>query len=141
MAGEGGRATVLPCDITDQAALEQAVTTALTEFGAIDILVNNAGSSYRRPFAELGREDMIADLDLKVFAAVRLAQLVSPAMKARRWGRIINVVRANAQAPTGESAPTTHSRSAGLPPPKVMYQELAPWNILVNAPCSRGLTS
>src|SRR3546814_15447035 len=49
MAGEGGRATVLPCDITDQAALEQAVTTALTEFGAIHILDNNAGSSYRRP--------------------------------------------------------------------------------------------
>src|SRR3546814_6052271 len=52
MAGEGGRATVLTCDITDQAALEQAVTTALTEFGAIDILVNNAGSSYRRPRSE-----------------------------------------------------------------------------------------
>src|SRR3546814_5508320 len=120
MAGEGGRATVLPCDITDQAALEQAVTTALTEFGAIDILVNNAGSSYRRPFAELGREDMIADLDLKVFAAVRLAQLVSPAMKARRWGRIINVVSANAKAPKGESAPTTLSRSAGLTLTKVI---------------------
>src|SRR3546814_16083742 len=102
MAGEGGRATVLPCDITDQAALEQAVTTALTEFGAIDILVNNAGSSYRRPFAELGREAMIADLDLRVFAAVRLAQLVSPAMKARRWGHTSNVVRANAKATEGE---------------------------------------
>src|SRR3546814_4394117 len=62
VAGEGGRAVALPCDITDQAALEQAVTAALKDFGAIDILVNNAGSSYRRPFAELGREDMIADL-------------------------------------------------------------------------------
>src|SRR3546814_11982549 len=75
---------------------------------------------------------MIADLDLKVFAAVRLAQLVSPAMKARRWGRIINVVSANAKAPKGESAPTTLSRSAGLTLTKVMSQELAPWNILVN---------
>src|SRR3546814_9987082 len=119
MAGEGGRATVLPCDITDQAALEQAVTTALTEFGAIDILVNNAGSSYRRPFAELGREDMIADLDLKVFAAVRLAQLVSPAMKARRWGRIIHVASANAKAPKGASAPPTPRRPAGLTLPKI----------------------
>src|SRR3546814_4821134 len=78
---------------------------------------------------------MIADLDLKVFAAVRLAQLVSPAMKARRWGRIINVVSANAKAPKGESAPTTLSRSAGLTLTKVMSQELAPWNILVNALC------
>src|SRR3546814_11706253 len=82
VAGEGGRAVALPCDITDQAALEQAVTAALKDFGAIDILVNNAGSSYRRPFAELGREDMIADLDHKAFAAVPLAQLVSPARRS-----------------------------------------------------------
>src|SRR3546814_16868938 len=54
-------------------------------------------------------------------------------MKARRWGRIINVVSANAKAPKGESAPTTLSRSAGLTLTKVMSQELAPWNILVNA--------
>lgn len=131
----GGRAIARPCDITDQAALEQVVTSVLKEFGVIDILVNNAGSSYRRPFADLGREDMIADLDLKVFAAVRLAQLLSPAMKARRWGRIINVVSANAKAPKGESAPTTLSRSAGLSLTKVMSHELASWNILVNALC------
>src|SRR3546814_4653726 len=56
-------------------------------------------------------------------------------MKARRWGRIINVVSANAKAPKGESAPTTLSRSAGLTLTKVMSQELAPWNILVNALC------
>lgn len=131
----GGRAVARPCDITDQAHLAQVVAAALKEFTAVDILVNNAGSSYRRPFSELGREDMIADLDLKVFAAVRLAQLVAPAMKARRWGRIVNVVSANAKAPKGESAPTTLSRSAGLTLTKVLSQELAAWNILVNALC------
>jgi NAD(P)-dependent dehydrogenase (short-subunit alcohol dehydrogenase family) len=136
VAGEGGgRAIAHPCDITDQAALDQAAMAALKEFGTVDILVNNAGSSYRRPFAELGREDMIADLDLKVFAAVRLAQLLTPAMKEQRWGRVINVVSANAKAPKAESAPTTLSRSAGLTLTKVMSQELAPWNILVNALC------
>ena len=131
----GGRAVAIPCDVTDRAQVEQAVTAALKDFGAVDILVNNAGSSYRRPFMDLSREDMIADLDLKVFAAVRLGQLVSPAMKERRWGRIINVVSANAKAPKGESAPTTLSRSAGLTLTKVMSRELAPWNILVNALC------
>src|SRR3546814_7924269 len=48
---------------------------------------------------------------------------------------IINVVSANAKAPKGESAPTTLSRSAGLTLTKVMSQELAQWNILVNALC------
>src|SRR3546814_12850590 len=76
---------------------------------------------------------MIADLDLKVFAALRLAQLVSPAMKARRWGRIINVVSPNAKPPKGGSAPATLSRSAGLTLTTVMSPELAPWNLLVNA--------
>lgn len=131
----GARVLAHPCDVTDAVQSERAVAAGIDVFGGIDILVNNAGSSFRRPFPELGRDDMIADLDLKVFAAVRLGQLVTPGMKEQRWGRVINVVSANAKAPKGESAPTTLSRSAGMTLTKVMSLELAPWNILVNALC------
>lgn len=133
--GGPGGAEGIVCDVTDAEGVRRAVARAEEKYGRIDILVNNAGSSFRRPFAEMSRDDMIADLDLKLFAAVRLGQLVLPAMKAQRWGRIINVVSINAKAPEGASAPTTLSRAAGLALTKAMSRELAPWNILVNALC------
>ena len=125
----------MSCDVSNQDALSNAITEIRGKFGGIDILVNNAGSSYRRPFEEMTREDMIADMDLKLFAAVRAGQLVLADMKERRWGRIINVVSANGKAPKAGSAPTTLSRAAGISLTKTMSRELAPWNILVNALC------
>ncbi|WP_445503264.1 SDR family NAD(P)-dependent oxidoreductase [Microvirga sp. G4-2] len=130
-----GRVVGHACDVTDKDRVDEVVAAVLAEFGAVDILVNNAGSSNRSPFEELTRDGMIADMDLKLFAAVNLAQKVVPGMKERRWGRIINVVSANGKAPKAASAPTTLSRAAGITLTKVMSQELAPWNILVNALC------
>jgi 3-oxoacyl-[acyl-carrier protein] reductase len=126
-----GRIQGIACDVTDREALEAAAAQA----GGIDILVNNAGSSLRRPLDGLDRDVMIADLDLKLFAAVRLAQLVTPGMKARRFGRILNVLAVAGKAPGAGSAPTTLSRAAGLALTKALSLELAPWNILVNALC------
>lgn len=130
-----GRVVGHACDVTDKSRVEEVVAAIVAEFGAVDILVNNAGSSNRSPFEELTRDGMIADMNLKLFAAVNLAQKVVPGMKERRWGRIINVVSANGKAPKAASAPTTLSRAAGITLTKVMSQELAPWNILVNALC------
>lgn len=124
-----GRVQGIACDVTD----ERAVADALGRVGPIDILVNNAGSSFRRPLAELGRDDMLADLDLKLFAAVHLARLVTPGMKERRWGRIVNVLAIAAKAPDAGSAPTSLSRAAGMALTKAMSRELAPFNVLVNA--------
>lgn len=130
-----GRIVGHACDILDRDRVREVMAEVEAEFGGVDILVNNAGSSNRSPFEDLSRESLIADMDLKLFSAVNLAQLVVPGMKERRWGRIINVVSANGKAPKAASAPTTLSRAAGITLTKVMSQELAPWNILVNALC------
>jgi 3-oxoacyl-[acyl-carrier protein] reductase len=130
-----GRVLGIPCDVTDQGRVEAAVAEGAARLGPIDILVNNAGSSFRRPLPELTRADLIADLDLKLLAAVHLARLVTPAMKERRFGRILNVVAIIGKAPNAGSAPTSLSRAAGIALTKSMSLELAPWNILVNALC------
>jgi NAD(P)-dependent dehydrogenase (short-subunit alcohol dehydrogenase family) len=54
-------------------------------------------------------------------------------MKQRRWGRIINVLNIGAKAPAANSAPTSVSRAAGLALTKVLANEGAPHNVLVNA--------
>jgi len=54
-------------------------------------------------------------------------------MKARKWGRIINVLNTYAKAPAASSAPTSVSRAAGMALTKVMASEGGEHNILVNA--------
>jgi 3-oxoacyl-[acyl-carrier protein] reductase len=58
---------------------------------------------------------------------------VSPQMKERRWGRIINVLNIGAKAPRANSMPTSVSRAAGMAMTKALSQEFAPFNVLVNA--------
>jgi NAD(P)-dependent dehydrogenase (short-subunit alcohol dehydrogenase family) len=105
----------------------------MARLGAIDILVNNAGQSQRGKFDELTDEMWQADLELKLFAAIRLTRLAFPGMRQRRWGRVINVLNIGAKAPQPESAPTSVSRAAGLALTKVLAGEGAPHNVLVNA--------
>ena len=132
-AATGGRVGAYPCDVTDPNAIEAAVTQATSELGDIDILVNNAGQSQTGRFEDLTDEVWQYDLDLKLFAAIRLSRLVFPGMKARRWGRIVNILNTAAKAPPPGSAPTSVSRAAGMALTKVLAGEGAPHNVLVNA--------
>lgn len=121
------------CDVSDAQALSSLWEQVSSEFGHVDILVNNAGRSRALPFEEITDEIWQADLDLKLFAAIRLARLALPGMKERRWGRIINILNLGARAPGPRSAPTSVSRAAGLALTKVLAGEGAPYNVLVNA--------
>lgn len=123
------------CDVSDVCAIEQTWAQVKADFGKVDILVNNAGASARHPIDSLGLDMLQSDFDMKVKAALRLAQLAVPDMRAQRWGRIINVVNIGAKAPAAGTAPTTMNRAAGIAMTKVMAGEFAPDNVLVNALC------
>jgi NAD(P)-dependent dehydrogenase (short-subunit alcohol dehydrogenase family) len=133
--GAQGKVLALASDVTRPDQIQQLVAKVTAELGKIDILVNNAGSSLRGNFEELTDDQWQADMDLKLFAAIRLARAVIPGMKARKWGRMINVVSIGGKAPPGASAPTTVTRAAGIALTKVLSQEFAQYNILVNALC------
>src|SRR5215469_6419921 len=86
--------------------VKRAYDEAMRALGKIDIVVNNAGTSNTSAFEALTDEVLQADLDLKLFGAVRLTRLAWPQMKERRWGRVINVLNIGAKAPRAGSAPT-----------------------------------
>jgi 3-oxoacyl-[acyl-carrier protein] reductase len=132
-AGAKGKVAVFPCDVSKAADLARAYAGVMEVFGKVDILVNNAGESKALPFATITDEVWQADLDLKLFAAIRTSRLVLEQMKSRRWGRIINVLNIGAKAPRAGGAPTAVSRAAGLALTKVLAGEYAPHNVLVNA--------
>ena len=128
-----GRVVTVPCDVSKAKDCRRAYDSAMGEFGKIDILVNNTGTSRAMPFEQITDEIWQEDLDLKLFAAIRLTRLVFPQMKERRWGRIINVLNIGAKAPRAGGAPTAVSRAAGMALTKILASEGAAHNVLVNA--------
>ena len=126
-------ATPIEANVGTADGCDRAYAEAERALGGIDILVNNAGTSARAPFLDVTDADWQADLDLKLFAAIRLSRLVWRGMQARKWGRIINVLNTGAKAPPAGGAPTAVSRAAGLALTKVLAGEGAPHGILVNA--------
>ncbi len=132
-AAPGAEVATVAADVSTAEGCERAFRGAEAAFGRVDILVNNAGTSQRGPFAEVSDALWQADLDLKLFAAIRLCRLAMPGMRARRWGRIINVLTIVAKAPPAEGAPKAVSRAAGMALTKVLANEGAKDNVLVNA--------
>lgn len=130
---EGAEVRSYVCDVSDPGQISQMHDRVTADFGAVDILVNNAGQSAAMPFADISDEVWQADLDLKLFAAIRLTRLVWPQMLEKNWGRVINVLNTAAKAPPPNSAPTSVTRAAGMALTKVLAGEGAPHNILVNA--------
>ena len=128
-----GKVEAISCDLLDATATVDAFGVAEAALGKIDILVNNAGTSKAGPFLEISDEEWQADFDLKLFAAIRLCRLALPAMQARKWGRIINVLNIGAKAPGPNGAPTAVARAAGMALTKVLAGTGAPDNVLVNA--------
>ena len=91
IAGQGGRARVLPLDVTDSARVRDAVAG----LGRLDILVNNAGVNRPQPFLEVDEETLDRLLTLNVRAAFLVAQaaarLMVAASGAKPGGVIINM--------------------------------------------------
>jgi 3-oxoacyl-[acyl-carrier protein] reductase len=132
-AAPAAKLAAIAADIRTAQGCEEAFRKAEAAIGPIDILVNNAGTSQRGPFLDVSDELWQDDLDLKLFAAIRLCRLALPGMKARRWGRVINVLNIGAKAPLATSTPTSVSRAAGMALTKALANEFAPHNVLVNA--------
>lgn len=80
----------IPMDVTDDASMEAGVKTVLEAEGRIDVLINNAGYGFFGPIEEVPISEAKRQFDVNVFGAMRLVQLVLPAMRKQGSGRIIN---------------------------------------------------
>jgi NAD(P)-dependent dehydrogenase (short-subunit alcohol dehydrogenase family) len=90
----GGRASSYVCDLTDGAAIDALVARVLAEHGTVDYLVNNAGRSIRRSLAlSYDRfHDFERTMAINYFGPVRLTMGLLPAMRAQRFGHVVNIV-------------------------------------------------
>ena len=128
-----GRVHIVACDVSRAEEVEAGFADVVGVLGRVDVVVNNAGTSQHGAFTSITDAVWQADLDLKLFAAIRLTRLAWPHMVERRWGRVINVLNIGAKAPKAGGAPTAVSRAAGMALTKVLAGEGAPHNILANS--------
>ncbi len=87
----GRRAVAVQADVSDSAAVARLVGTVEAELGGIDMLVNNAGVAIRRGLEDLTEADFDRTIAINLKSAFLCTQAVLPGMRARRWGRIVNI--------------------------------------------------
>jgi 3-oxoacyl-[acyl-carrier protein] reductase len=87
----GGRATGIAADVSQAAAVAKMVDLAGSALGAIDILVNNAGLAIVRGIDDLTESDFDQTIAVNLKSAFLCTQAVLPAMRVKKWGRIVNI--------------------------------------------------
>jgi 3-oxoacyl-[acyl-carrier protein] reductase len=128
----GGRAAAVSADITDPAAVEAAVATALERYGRLDILVNNAGVTRDNLLARMKREDWQFVIDVNLTGAFTCMQAVMRPMMKQRSGRIISISSVVGQMGNAGQANYGASKAGLIGLSKSLAREIAGRNITVN---------
>jgi 3-oxoacyl-[acyl-carrier protein] reductase len=131
----GGAALALAVDVSDERATVEMATTVLDRFGRIDVLVNNAAiftSIVKKPFDQLTVEEWDRIFAVNVRGTWLCAKAVTPAMKAQRAGKIVNVSSMTVPSGIPLFLHYVSSKAAIVGLTRALARELGPWNICVN---------
>ncbi len=91
IAGLGRRCIAIPADVSLSSDVDRLVDAVRTELGPVDILVNNAGIARVQGIDEITEKDWDELIAVNLKSCFLVTQAVLPDMRARRWGRIINL--------------------------------------------------
>lgn len=131
-AATGAEAVAFRCDLAVAEQVDALVDAVLARFGTLHVLVNNAGGP------PPGRLDRVTDADwrrgfeITLMSAVRATRRALPAMRAQRWGRIVNVSSYSVKQPIPDIALSNSLRLGALGWAKTLAGEVAADNVLVN---------
>jgi 3-oxoacyl-[acyl-carrier protein] reductase len=111
--GKGGRAIATAADVSQGAAVAKMVADVAAALGPIDILVNNAGVAIVRGIDDLTEADFDATIAVNLKSAFLCTQAVLPSMRAKKWGRIVNISSGAARG-AGSIGPHYNASKAGM---------------------------
>jgi 2-dehydro-3-deoxy-L-rhamnonate dehydrogenase (NAD+) len=129
----GERAVAVATDVTDGDAADGTVADVLRRFGRIDVLVNNAGIGGRAAATwEQTDADWEKVIAVNLTAVFVWTRAVLPAMRERRYGRIVNVASIAGKEGNPNAVPYAASKAGVIGLTKAVAKEVATEGILVN---------
>src|SRR5581483_8419657 len=109
----GQRAIAVAADVSQAAAVTRMIERVDAALGPIDILVNNAGLAIVRGVDDLTEADFDKTITVNLKSAFLCTQAVLPSMRARKWGRIVNISSGAARG-AGAIGPHYNASKAGI---------------------------
>lgn len=131
-AETGVRTVPVPADLTQPDAAARVAAAATDALGSVDICVANAGGPPSTLFESTTDEQYQAAITLNLMASVRLAHAVVPAMRKRKWGRMIFLTSMAAKQPVQGLLLSNTARAGLLGFAKTLATEVARDGVLVN---------
>jgi 3-hydroxybutyrate dehydrogenase len=130
-----GKVSYSAADMSKPAEIESMVEQAARELGGVDILVNNAGIQHVAAIEEFPVDKWDAVLAINLSAAFHTIRAALPAMKARNWGRIVNIASTHGLVASARKAAYVVSKHGILGLTKVVALETATTGVTCNAIC------
>ncbi|HUF89635.1 MAG TPA: SDR family NAD(P)-dependent oxidoreductase [Gemmatimonadota bacterium] len=135
IAGAGGEAWGVPCDVTDADSVAALAEAAGERIGAVDILVNSAGIAHSAPLARQTLEEWERIFAVNVTGVFLVTRAFLPAMMERGRGRVVNVASVAGLAGAKYIAAYAASKHAVVGFTRSVAAEAAPRGVTVNALC------
>lgn len=130
---DGGRAVAIAADVSLASAVVAMISDVEQQLGPVDILVNNAGIGVIRGLDEITEEDFDRTIAVNLKSVFLCTQAVLPGMRARRWGRIVNMSSIAARGSGGLSVAYNASKAGIEGLTRGYAARLAPEGVTVNA--------
>jgi 2-dehydro-3-deoxy-L-rhamnonate dehydrogenase (NAD+) len=128
-----GSSFAVACDVSSQESIKNAVEAVTARTGQIDILVNNAGiAGVAAPLWEQTDADWQRILAVNVTSVFQFCRTVVPHMRARKYGRIVNIASIAGKEGNPNMSPYSATKAAVIGLTKSLGKELAQEGICVN---------
>jgi len=128
----GVKVIAVPADVALPGDVQRVVEAGIEQFGQIDILVTNAGGPPAGKFEQLTLEQWEQAVRLTLYSAIELMRHVLPGMKARGWGRILNITSIAVKQPVENLIFSNSLRAAVTGLARTLANEVAAEGITVN---------
>ncbi|PZU88875.1 MAG: 3-hydroxybutyrate dehydrogenase [Shinella sp.] len=135
LEAHGGRAIYHGADMTKPAEIRDLMATAAREFGMVDVLVNNAGIQHVSPVEDFPEDKWNQIIAINLNSSFHTIRAAVPAMKKKRYGRIINVASAHGLIASPFKSAYVAAKHGIMGLTKSVALELAEFGVTANAIC------
>jgi NAD(P)-dependent dehydrogenase (short-subunit alcohol dehydrogenase family) len=132
LAGTGRRGSHVVADVGDRSQVRRLAEEAVKAFGKIDILINNAGMNQPQPIDAIADDVWDRVIEVNLTSVMALTRALVPAMKERRWGRVIHIASIFGQVSKEKRNVYSATKSALFGLCRASAIDLGPYNVTVN---------